>query len=210
MSSPDQDPKEAISRADEEVIDVRRGMFGAEGSGDTSGYGRLVREVLLPGSSPRPYGGYFDEVVDGLAAALIKDNVEFTDAIEKVVVYRDELTLHVRRDALEQVAHRLRDDPQLRFEMCLGVSGVHYPHETERELHAVPEQRVAHDAPSRNARRVPARRQLLYGGMTYQRTSNTAHATAPAATQKASARSQSGMRRPSSCSTAARRRVRAR
>ena len=146
MSSPDQDPREAISRADEEVIDVRRGMFGAKGSGDTSGYGRLVREVLLPGSSPRPYGGYFDEVVDGLAAALDNDDVEFSDAIEKVVVYRDELTLHVRRDALERVAHRLRDDPHLRFEMCLGVSGVHYPHETGRELHAVyPLQSITHN-----------------------------------------------------------------
>ena len=26
-----------------EVIGVRRGMFGAEGTGDTSGYGRLIR-----------------------------------------------------------------------------------------------------------------------------------------------------------------------
>ena len=31
MSSPDQDPQEATSRADEEVIDVRRGMFGVDG-----------------------------------------------------------------------------------------------------------------------------------------------------------------------------------
>jgi NADH-quinone oxidoreductase subunit C len=31
----------------------------------------------------------------------------------------------------------LRDDPGLRFEMCMGVSGVHYLHETDRELHAV-------------------------------------------------------------------------
>jgi NADH-quinone oxidoreductase subunit C len=31
----------------------------------------------------------------------------------------------------------LRDDPALRFEMCIGVSGVHYPGETGRELHAV-------------------------------------------------------------------------
>ena len=53
-----------------EVIGVRRGMFGAKGSGDTSGYGRLVRPVALPGSSPRPYGGYFDDVVDALAAVL--------------------------------------------------------------------------------------------------------------------------------------------
>ena len=31
----------------------------------------------------------------------------------------------------------LRDDPALRFEMCLGVSGVHFPDQAGRELHAV-------------------------------------------------------------------------
>lgn len=137
MSSPDQDPQEAVARADEEVIDVRRGMFGVSGTGDTSGYGRLVREVTLPGSSSRPYGGYFDAVADGLAEALGRAGVDFGTAIEKVVVHRDELTLHVRRESLPQVAQRLRDEPDLRFEMCLGVSGVHYPHEAGRELHAV-------------------------------------------------------------------------
>jgi NADH-quinone oxidoreductase subunit C len=143
MSSPDHDPKVAASEvggvpaADEEVINVRRGMFGASGTGDTSGYGRLVREVTLPGSTPRPYGGYFDEVVDRLTEALEGADLEFTDAVEKVVVYLNELTLHVRRERLPQVAQCLRDEPELRFELCLGVSGVHYPHETGRELHAV-------------------------------------------------------------------------
>ena len=153
MSSPDHDPKVAASEVggsvpspEEEVINVRRGMFGASGSGDTSGYGRLVREVTLPGSSPRPYGGYFDEVVDRLATILKANDIEFEDAIEKVVVYRDELTLHVRRELLPQVAQRLRDEPQLRIELCLGVSGVHYPHETGRELHAVyPLQSITHN-----------------------------------------------------------------
>ncbi|SHT92481.1 NADH/F420H2 dehydrogenase, subunit C [Mycobacteroides abscessus subsp. abscessus] len=116
-----------------EVIGTRRGMFGVRGSGDTSGYGRLVREVALPGSSPRPYGGYFDDVVDALAAALGADR--FGAAIERVVVFRDELTLEVRRDHLVAVAQALRDE--LLFELCLGVSGVHYPDDTGRELHAV-------------------------------------------------------------------------
>ena len=147
MSSPEHDPKRAASEvggdpvgaetADAERISVRRGMFGVRGSGDTSGYGRLVRQVTIDEGSPRPYGFYFDEVVDRLAEALKTDNVEFADAIEKVVVYRNELTLHVRRELLPQVARRLRDDPGLRFELCLGVSGVHYPDETDRELHAV-------------------------------------------------------------------------
>ncbi|ORV47858.1 NADH dehydrogenase [Mycobacterium florentinum] len=153
MSSPEQDPKVAANEVggtvpspDEEVISVRRGMFGISGSGDTSGYGRLVREVTLPGSSPRPYGGYFDDVVDRLTDALKAGDIEFGDAIEKVVVDRNELTLHVRREALPHVAQRLRDEPELRFEMCLGVNGVHYPHETGRELHAVyPLQSITHN-----------------------------------------------------------------
>ena len=120
---------------DSEVIGVRRGMFGVTGSGDTSGYGRLLREVTLPGSSPRPYGSYFDDLVDRLIGALRED--AFTAAAERVVVFRDELTLEVRREQLVAVAKTLRDDPALRFELCLGVSGVHYPHETGSELHAV-------------------------------------------------------------------------
>jgi NADH-quinone oxidoreductase subunit C len=147
MSSPEHDPKRAGSEvgggpvesdtSDREVIEVRRGMFGVHGTGDTSGYGRLVRQVTLDDASSPPYGGYFDDVVDRLAEALKADDIEIADAVEKVVVYRNELTLHVRRELLPQVAGRLRDHPQLRFELCLGVSGVHYPNETGRELHAV-------------------------------------------------------------------------
>lgn len=120
---------------DQEVVGVRRGMFGPTGSGDTSGYGRLVREVAMPGSSPRPYGGYFDGVVDTLIGALGQD--AYTAAVERVVVYRDQLTVEVRRAHVPVVAQVLRDDPGLRFELCLGVSGVHYPAEAGRELHAV-------------------------------------------------------------------------
>ncbi|MDT5002475.1 MAG: NADH-quinone oxidoreductase subunit [Mycobacterium sp.] len=118
-----------------EVIGVRRGSFGVEGSGDTSGYGRLIREVVLPGSSPRPFGGYFDDVVDRLITVLGED--AFSAAVERVVVFRDELTLEVRREHLVVVAQALRDDAALRFELCLGVSGVHYPSDADRELHAV-------------------------------------------------------------------------
>jgi NADH-quinone oxidoreductase subunit C len=153
MSSPDHDPQGAaltpgaeVPPAGQEVINVRHGMFGVRGSGDTSGYGRLVREVTLPGSSPRPYGGYFDDIADQLGEALKRDDLEFEDAIEKVVVDRNELTLHVRRERLVQVAQRLRDEPELRFELCLGVNGVHYPNETGRELHAVyPLQSITHN-----------------------------------------------------------------
>lgn len=121
----------------EDVIKVRRGLFGANGSGDTSGYGRLVTEAALPGATPRPYGGYFDELVDTLSAALQRNGIEFAAAVEKVVVYRDELTLYIERTRLPAVAQLLRDEPDLRFELSLGVSGVHYPADTDRELHAV-------------------------------------------------------------------------
>ncbi len=108
-------------------------MFGVKGTGDTSGYGGLVRSSEQPGSSQRPYGSYFDEVADELERAYPL----FSDAIEKVIVDRGELTLHIKRERLVEVAKILRDTPSLRFEFCLGVSGVHYPNETGSELHAV-------------------------------------------------------------------------
>ncbi|BBX01579.1 NADH-quinone oxidoreductase subunit C [Mycolicibacterium moriokaense] len=117
------------------VNGARRGMFGVTGSGDTTGYGRLVRLIPLANNVSRPLGGYFDDVVDTLEAALGEDG--YAESIERVVVYRDELTLEVDRTQLPAVAQALRDDPGLRFELCLGVSGVHYPEDTGRELHAV-------------------------------------------------------------------------
>jgi NADH-quinone oxidoreductase subunit C len=88
-------------------------------------------------STPRPYGSYFDELADELGRALDQAGASFGDAIERVVADRGELTFYVRRDQLPRVARILRDDPQLAFELCTGVSGVHYPGETGRELHAV-------------------------------------------------------------------------
>jgi NADH-quinone oxidoreductase subunit C len=88
-------------------------------------------------ASPRPYGSYFDEIADGLAEALGAARSSFGTAVEQVVVANGDLTFYVRREHLLAVARKLRDDPRLRFEMCLGVSGVHYPDETAAELHAV-------------------------------------------------------------------------
>jgi NADH-quinone oxidoreductase subunit C len=107
------------------------GSFGVSGTGDTSGYGGLVRKSSQIGSSQRPFGSYFDEVVDDLERAY----PSFSDAIEKVIVDRGELTLHVKSSRLSEVALILRDE--LKFEMCMGVSGAHYPAETGRELHAL-------------------------------------------------------------------------
>ena len=114
----------------------RRGMFGVTGSGDTSGYGRLVARDTNPvrhGSTPRPWGDEYDSVGDALEAAV----GDFGAAVERVLVDRGELTIFVKREHLVEVARALRDDPALRYEMCMGVSGVHYPEETGGELHAV-------------------------------------------------------------------------
>ncbi len=121
-----------------DVVEVRHGMFGAHGTGDTSGYGGLTRPVVMPAASPRPYGGWFDEVVDVLAEVLDEQQSGLGgQAIESVVVDRGELTLNINREHLVAVCQALRDDQDLRFELSLGVSGVHFPHAEGRELRAV-------------------------------------------------------------------------
>jgi NADH-quinone oxidoreductase subunit C len=120
--------------AELEVVEVRHGMFGVSGTGDTSGYGGLARAVTLAGATQRPYGGYFDEVADRLESTL---GEMFSSAVEKVVVDRGQVTFFVRRQDLVDVVQQLRDEPALRFEFCSGVSGVHYPQDSGRELHAV-------------------------------------------------------------------------
>ena len=110
-------------------------MFGVKGTGDTSGYDGLVRPVAIPGATERPYGGWFDVAADRLDDLL--DAAGVPDAITKVVVHRGEITFFVAREHLPAVMQSLRDDDALRFEFCSGVSGVHFPHETGAELHAV-------------------------------------------------------------------------
>jgi NADH-quinone oxidoreductase subunit C len=118
----------------EQVPFGRHGMFGAEGTGDTSGFGGLVVRPPAPASTAKPYGGWFDEVSDALERVV----PDFGDAVERVLVDRGELTLHIRRERLLEVCHHLRDDPALRFELCSSVSGVDYPTDpTGRRLHAV-------------------------------------------------------------------------
>jgi NADH-quinone oxidoreductase subunit C len=131
--------QDEAERAEQQV--ARLGMFGVTTTGDTSGYGGLVVRQSPRISSPRPYGGpegaaeagVFDEIADELERTL----PEFGDAVERVVADRGELTLYVRRAHLVEVARRLRDEIGLRFELCSGVSGVHYPSDTGAELHAV-------------------------------------------------------------------------
>jgi NADH-quinone oxidoreductase subunit C len=126
-------PDSTIDRqVGEPFTQERRGMFGVSGTGDTSGFGGLLREPWVPPTAERPYGSYFDEIVDALYEAY----PEADAAINQVVVDRGELTLHIAREHLIGVATVLRDDPNLRFELCSSVSGVDYLGSPTR-LHSV-------------------------------------------------------------------------
>lgn len=108
------------------------GLFGVTGTGDTSGMGGLVRKRPVQLDAQRPYGGWYDEVVDALEEAY----PGFSDAIERVVIDRGELTLHIVPAKIAEVCRILRDDLSLRYELCSSVSGVDYIAE-ERRLHVV-------------------------------------------------------------------------
>ncbi len=114
------------------AVPVQKGLFGVSGTGDTSGFGGLVRRRPVAVPAEKPYGGYFDEVTDALQEAY----PAFIDAVENVVVDRGELTLHIRPERIAEVCRILRDDEALRFELCSSVSGVDYLGE-QRRLHVV-------------------------------------------------------------------------
>jgi NADH-quinone oxidoreductase subunit C len=108
-----------------------RGMFGSSDSGDTSGFGGLVRRRPSLASASRPFGGYFDDVYDALEEAF----GGLHDAIERVEVAFGELTLHIRPERILDVCRTMRDDEALRFELCSSVSGVDYLGADARRLH---------------------------------------------------------------------------
>ena len=105
-------------------------MFGVHGTGDTSGYGGLVQPIVYPGDAQRPYGGWFDEVADALEARLGRGaGLERGD--------RAASSSTAARSPSTSAARTCRSSPRccatttrLRFELCSGVSGVHYPDDT--------------------------------------------------------------------------------
>ena len=123
----------AVPEATVEVLAVRKGMFGVQGSGDTSGYGGLTRIIQFPGAAEPPFGGWWDQVYSRIGELV----PNYSDVITKVVIHRGEITFHVAREHLPELVRHLRDDAYLRFEFCSGVSGVHYPADQGQELHAV-------------------------------------------------------------------------
>ena len=132
IPSPSERPRRTL-----DVIGQQQGMFGVHGAGDTTGFGGLTQIIEMPGTTTPPFGSWFDEVWEILREVLAEEGVDPDAAIEKAVVDRDELTLHIAREHIVTVCRLLRDDQDLRFEFCIGVSGVHYPGDVGRELHAV-------------------------------------------------------------------------
>lgn len=118
-----------------DIVGVRKGAFGAAGSGDTSGFGGLVSPIVMPNASTPPFGGWFDEVAEEIALSLADSGV--TGAVEKIVIDRGEITFFVDKEKLVAFMTECRDEPALRFEMCMSVSGVDFPHDLGRELHVV-------------------------------------------------------------------------
>jgi NADH-quinone oxidoreductase subunit C len=123
----------AVASPSAEVLEVRQGMFGVRGTGDTSGYGGLTRTIAFPGPAEQPFGGWWDQVSDRIGELV----GNYSDVISKVVIHRGEITFHVVPAQLAMLARHLRDDAHLRFELCSSVSGVHYPADRGQELHAV-------------------------------------------------------------------------
>lgn len=114
----------------------RKGMFNVADAGDTTGFGGLRLPAYSPAPAERPYGGWFDEFADLLAAAFRQRGIP-DEAIQQVTVDRGEITFYLRREHLLQVCKALRDDPTLRFELCSSVSGVDYGEDVPQRLHSV-------------------------------------------------------------------------
>lgn len=124
------------SRPKLDIVHADHAMWGVEGSGDTSGFDTFRRTVTIAPPAVRPYGSWYDEAVDILIELLTAEGLNPDEVIEKVVVDRSELILFIVREHSPTVAKMLRDDQDLRFELCLGTSAVHYPADKGRELHA--------------------------------------------------------------------------
>ncbi len=107
-------------------------LFGATFGSDTSGMAGLVRPPRVETGTARPYGSWFDEAVD----ALVDAYAGFGDHVTRVVVDRDELTLHVKPEHVADLARHLRDSPDHRYELLSNLSGVDYP-DTVTRLHVV-------------------------------------------------------------------------
>ena len=109
---------------------THEGMW-SDGTGDTSGFSHLVRLPARITPLSRPFGGDLDAICDRLFQLV----PEVADS--PVTSFTDMPTIYIAREYLLPVMRALRDDPELHYEMCTSISGVHYPADQDAELHSV-------------------------------------------------------------------------
>ena len=89
-----------------EPIAHREGLFGAGTDSSTSGFAGLVTDSFLPGEATRPYGSWFDQVVDVLEELISADGLDVAEVIEKVTVDRGQLAIFIAREHIARVTSR--------------------------------------------------------------------------------------------------------
>jgi NADH-quinone oxidoreductase subunit C len=114
----------------------RRGMFGVSDSGDTSGFGGLRLPGYVPAPAERPFGGWFDDFVDDFSDALDERGIP-RGSVQQITIDRGEITFYVRRERIVDLCRTLRDEEDLRFELCSSISGVDYGVDVPQRLHVV-------------------------------------------------------------------------
>jgi NADH-quinone oxidoreductase subunit C len=130
------EPSAGIAQTPVVAGKARKGMFNVADAGDTTGFGGLRLPAYSPAPAERPYGGWFDEFADQLAASFRERSIP-DEAIQQVTVDRGEITFYLRREYLVRICKALRDDPTLRFELCSSVSAVDYGEDVPQRLHSV-------------------------------------------------------------------------
>lgn len=120
-------PEQAVPEP--EFVTTRQGMW-TDGVPDVTGYGRLDTVIEMPAGEPLPAGSWMEATCRRVAELV-------PGSVQRIVWHRGELTIHVARETVADLARQLRDDVHLRFELCASVSGVHYPQQTGSELHVV-------------------------------------------------------------------------
>ncbi|AKK10622.1 NADH-quinone oxidoreductase subunit C [Corynebacterium uterequi] len=114
---------------EKKLFPERKGMW-VDGTGDVTGFHGMHHAPKGITPAPRP----LPEPAETVVATLIECIPGLADAC---VTMRDMPTVYVPRELLVDALRALRDQEDLRFEMCNSVSGVHYPADADADLHAV-------------------------------------------------------------------------
>lgn len=68
-----------------EYVTTRKGMWGVKNGADTTGFSGHEEVITIAQPAHRPYGGWFDDVVDILGELLAAEGLRPDDVIEKLL-----------------------------------------------------------------------------------------------------------------------------